>query len=230
MIPTASAVAAESKHGQHEMASSTASAPGRTVYLFLNTQEVAFVEAAVSRLIPVDEKWPGALEAGVPNYIDKQLAGAWGAGERLYRSGPWHKGEASQGYQLPFTPAELFRKALAVINREPSGAAFPKMRPEQQDEFLKELEAGGRDLDGVPSNVFFEHLWKSTVEGFFSDPVYGGNHNMTSWRMVGFPGAYGSYYDLVDQHGIAIQREPVSLAEDANGMVHMHPGIPASIR
>src|SRR5260370_38802073 len=81
-----------------------------TPYLFFNREEAAFVVAAVSRLIPGDEKSPGALEAGVPNYIDKQLGGAWGAGERLYRSGPWQPGTPSQGYQLPFTPAELFRR------------------------------------------------------------------------------------------------------------------------
>jgi gluconate 2-dehydrogenase gamma chain len=39
----------------------------------------------------------GALQAGVPNYIDKQLNGAWGADERLYRSGPWQAGTPSQG-------------------------------------------------------------------------------------------------------------------------------------
>lgn len=57
--------------------------PPPTTYIFFNPDEAAFVEAAVSRLISPDEEWGGALEAGVPNYIDKQLAGAWGAGERL---------------------------------------------------------------------------------------------------------------------------------------------------
>src|SRR6266446_5451319 len=75
-----------------------------TTYLFFNSEEAAFIEAAVARLIPADEQWGGAIEAGVPNYIDKQLGGAWGAGERLYRSGPWQPGTPSQGYQLPFTP------------------------------------------------------------------------------------------------------------------------------
>src|SRR5258708_11941428 len=87
-------------------------------YIFFNTEEAAFIEAAVSRLIPADEKWPGALEAAVPNYVDKQLAGAWGAGERLYRSGPWQQGTPSQGYQLPFTPAQLFHTSIAAINND----------------------------------------------------------------------------------------------------------------
>jgi gluconate 2-dehydrogenase gamma chain len=58
----------------------------------------------------------------------------------------------------------------------------------------------------------------STVEGFFSNPVYGGNRDMMAWRKIGFPGAYASYYDIVDQHGITIDRAPVSLAKTSTGM------------
>jgi len=47
-----------------------------TTYLFFNADEVAFVEAAIARLIPADHQWPGALEAGVANFIDKELNGA----------------------------------------------------------------------------------------------------------------------------------------------------------
>jgi gluconate 2-dehydrogenase gamma chain len=198
-----------------------------TNYLFFNSEEAAFIEAAVARLIPADEQWPGALEAGVPNYIDKQLAGAWGAGERLYRGGPWQPGTPSQGYQLPYTPAELFRTALGTINKHLTRTPFASMSGDDQDGYLKKLEAGGQDLNGVPSEVFFAHLWESTLEGFFSDPVYGGNTGMVSWRMIGFPGAYASYYDLVDQHGIKLDRAPMSLAEDVHGHVHPDPGIPA---
>jgi gluconate 2-dehydrogenase gamma chain len=197
-------------------------------YLFFNVEEAAFIEAAVARLIPKDDLWGGALEAGVPNYIDKQLAGAWGSGERLYRDGPWLPGTPSQGYQLPFTPAELFRTALRAINQELASTPFDQMSPDQQEEYLKGLVAGGKDLGGVPSQVFFAHLWESTVEGFFSDPVYGGNRNMVSWRMIGFPGAYASYYDVVDQHGIKIDRAPMSLAEDVHGHIHVNAAIPAT--
>jgi gluconate 2-dehydrogenase gamma chain len=204
-----------------------AAAATSTTYVFFNSEEAAFIEAVVARLIPADEEWSGAFEACVPNYIDKQLAGAWGSGERLYRSGPWQPGTPSQGYQLPYTPAELFRTALGAINKELSHTPFAKMSPDAQDSYLKNLEAGGKDLGGVPSDVFFAHLWESTLEGFFSDPVYGGNCNMASWRMIGFPGAYASYYDLVDQHGIKLDRAPMSLAEDAHGHVHLNPGIPA---
>ena len=219
---------------QHAAAAPPSAAPHqppRTTYLFFNMDESAFIEAAVSRLIPADDQWPGALEAGVPNYMDKQLAGAWGAGERLYRGGPWQQGTPSQGYQLPFTPAELFHTALAAINKElaQAGTPFATMSADQQDAYLRSLEAGGKNLGGAPSEMFFADLWALTIEGFFSDPVYGGNRDMVGWRMIGFPGAYASYYDLVDQYGITIDRPPMSLAEDAYGHIHMHPNIPARL-
>jgi gluconate 2-dehydrogenase gamma chain len=209
----------------HAATTRAGDAPHR--YSFFTPQEAAFIQAAVARLIPRDEEWGGAIEAGVPNYMDLQLAGAWGAGERLYRSGPWRPGIPGQGYQLPFTPAELFKKALASIRAEPSGQAFERALPAQQDAFLKGLEQERRDLGGVPSNVFFDHLWQLAQEGFFSDPVYGGNRDMVSWRMIGFPGAYASYYDLVDQHGIKLDRPPMSIGEDASQHIHHDPDIPA---
>jgi gluconate 2-dehydrogenase gamma chain len=115
--------------------------PAKTTYLFFNAEEVLFIEAACERLIPADESGPGALGAGVPNYLDKQLGGAWGAGERLYRSGPSAPGTTQQGYQLPFTPAELFRNRLRAIDRQLAAANTPfrEMSPDQRDAYLKSL-------------------------------------------------------------------------------------------
>jgi gluconate 2-dehydrogenase gamma chain len=211
-------------------APAAAPADEKPVYLYFNADEAAFIEAACERLIPSDDVGPGALDAGVPNYLDKQLGGSWGAGERLYRSGPWQQGTPSQGYQLPFTPAELFHNALRAILAEFDGkTAFKALAAEQQDAYLKSIEAGGKDLGGVPSGVFFQLLLQMTVEGYFSDPVYGGNKNMVAWKMIGFPGAYANYYDLVDKHGIKLDREPMSIASDRHGLIHPDPNIPAKL-
>jgi gluconate 2-dehydrogenase gamma chain len=201
----------------------------RAQYSFFAVEEASFVEAAIARLIPADDSGPGALEADVAVFIDRQLAGAWGAGERLYRSGPWQAGKPTQGYQLPFTPAELFRNGLRAITEDlgkTQHGRFAKLPAEDQDAYLKSLEGGGKDLGGVPSNVFFQSLLEMTIEGFFSDPVYGGNKNMVAWQMIGFPGAYANYYDLVDQHGVLFKRPPTSLAQDPGGTNHMHANPP----
>jgi gluconate 2-dehydrogenase gamma chain len=199
-----------------------------TNYLFFNREEAQFIEAAIARLIPTDAN-PGATEAGVSNYLDKQLGGAWGAGERLYLSGPWAPTRPGLGYQLPLTPGELFHISIKAINAElsKSGQTFWGMSPNRQDEYLHNLEAGGIDLNGVPSEIFFSQLWGMTVEGFFSDPVYGGNKDMVGWKLIGFPGAYASYYDLIDQHGIKFERQPMSLGQ-SSGHFMPDPNIPAS--
>src|SRR5579864_2730262 len=80
---------------------------------FLTAAELAFIEAALARLIPQDELGPGAREAGVANYIDRQLASPWGVDARRYRHGPWAEGTPQQGYQLPLTPQEVYRRGIA---------------------------------------------------------------------------------------------------------------------
>jgi gluconate 2-dehydrogenase gamma chain len=197
----------------------------KPVYIFFSPHEAAFIEAAVDRLIPPDANGPGAVAAGVPQYLDRQLGGAWGAGERLYRSGPWQEGTPSQGYQLPYTPAELFRHALRAIisgqsnvqsksqpKSQPSGG-FAKLPGPQQDAYLESLQNGAVQLDGVPGKVFFESLLGMTIEGYFSDPIYGGNRDMAAWKMIGFPGAYASFYELVDQHDLLYRRQPMSIGD-----------------
>lgn len=186
---------------------------------FLNHSERSFLTAAVDRLIPRDEHGAGAVDAGVVDYIDLQMAGSWGRGEQIYRHGPFRKGTPTQGYQLEYTPAELFRRSISAIHTHFSSqkTPFEKLTAEQKDVYLAALEKGTADLNGVPSNIFFDFLWKHTVEGFFSDPIYGGNKDKVGWKMLGFPGAYADYFNLIDKHGVEFHREPLSIADGAVG-------------
>lgn len=187
------------------------------MFFFFTEPEAAFVRAAVDRLIPPDEEWPGAAWAGVVTYIDRQLAGAYGNGARLYLEGPWEVGLPQQGYQLRYTPAQLYRVAIEEIRRDVAGRfngqEFWELEPDAQDGVLKALEEGRVELPSLPSAVFFETLLANTIEGFFADPVYGGNRDMVSWRMIGFPGAYAQYVDLVEEYGRPFGRPPMSIAE-----------------
>jgi gluconate 2-dehydrogenase gamma chain len=198
--------------------------PGEKPGHFCNESELRFLESAVDRLIPPDERWPGASGAGVAEYIDRQLAGPWGRGEQLYRHGPFHKGLPTQGYQLEYTWAELFRRSINAVNHHftTQGTSFARLTNEQKDAYLASLEKGGIDLDGVPSDTFFEALLKVTVQGFFADPMYGGNKDMVGWRMIGFPGAYADYFDLIDKHGMEFKREPLSIADRESPYSSVH--------
>lgn len=190
------------------------------IHLFFTEAEAAFVRAAVDRLIPPDENWAGAAEAGVVDYIDRQLAGAYGNGAGMYLAGPWARGTPEQGYQLPLTPAELYRRAIPQLAEhvaaQHGGKAFAELAPEIQDQVLKALESGEVGPEAVLGAVFFETLLANTIEGFFADPIYGGNRDMVGWRMVGFPGAYGQFAYLVEDHGRHFDQPPVSMAHNAH--------------
>ena len=184
---------------------------------FFNRDEVRMVEAALARLVPADELGPGAREAGVAVFLDTQLAGAWGSGDNLYGQGPFAAGTPQQGYQLSFTPAAMFRMGLAKLDESAKhlhgGTAFANLAPEQQDGLLAQAEQGKVDFGPLPANVFFAALLDVTMEGFFGDPLYGGNQEMIGWKLIGFPGAYGSYANDIERHGVAWTRPPVSITD-----------------
>lgn len=174
------------------------------------------MDAVASRLIPSDELGPGAKEAGVTFFLDQQLAGGWGTGDHFYRQGPFEAGTPEQGYQLSFTPAQMFRLGLGKLDeasRTASNKGFAELSPADQDAMLKRMQAGELDFSPLPSVIFFQALLDGTMEGFFSDPIYGGNSGMAGWTLVGFPGAYASYANDIDRHGVAWTRPPVSIAD-----------------
>lgn len=190
------------------------SVPIEHAWHFFNGDEARAVDAAVARIIPTDDTGPGATEAGVAVFIDRQLAGAWGDGAQLYRRPPFLPGTPQQGYQLAFTPAEMFRLGFAKLDesaRQAHGAAFADLTVQQQDELLGLTEQGKLDFGALPSAVFFGALLDLVMEGFFSDPIYGGNRDKIGWKLVGFPGVHASYANDIQRHGVAWTRPPASI-------------------
>ena len=185
-------------------------------YLFFIEPEIAFIEAAVDRLIPPDNIGPGALGLDVAYYIDGQLESAYGNGERMYLEGPFGAGTETQGYQLPLRPSEFYRIAIADINNYCSsnfqGKSFAELNIDTQEQVLSGLEKGEIFLTTVPGEVFFGLLLQNTIEGYFSDPVHGGNRDMGSWKMIGFPGARADFRADVGKSEPVIY-PPVSLAK-----------------
>ena len=172
---------------------------------YFTSDETAFVDAAVSRLIPNDELGPGAKEAGVTHFIDRQLGGPYGRGQTWYMQGPWREGTQQQGYQLKITPAELYRAAIADVNdycsKSFGGKRFADLDGATQDKVLQGLEKGDVKLARVPARQFFDMLWQNTQSGFLADPMYGGNRDFAGWKLIGFPGPRYNYVAEIGQHG-----------------------------
>lgn len=170
----------------------TAAAPAGAGYAYLNLEEAAFVEAVVDHMVPADEYSPKGTDVGINNYIDRALAGGWGKGDRLYMQGPWKQGTPSQGYQLPLTPADLYRTGIAAANAfciKTYGTSFDKITAGQRQEFLLGLQAGKVAFEnGPPARIFFTTLYQNVMEGMFADPIHGGNRNKAGWKLIGFPG------------------------------------------
>jgi len=185
-------------------------------YGYLTGPEVRFLEAAAERLIPTDELGPGGKDAGVACYIDGQLRSAWGTHGRNYRSGPWLEGTPEQGFQSRLTPQEIYRIGIREINNYCLGTyekPFDQLQPEKQDEVLKALEKGEFKLPSLSSKLFFDLLWRNTEEGYFADPMYGGNRGKVGWKLVGFPGVpSGAYKDHLDKSEL-YRAEPVSILD-----------------
>ena len=186
-------------------------------WLVLTAEEVAFFSATSDTMIPKDELSPSGSECGVPSFIDRQLASAFGAGARMYRAGPFHQGTPEQGYQSPLTPRDFFAAGVEATNawsRKTYGKTFDRLSSEQRIQALKEMEEGKAKFDGLDAKLFFQRLLAITMEGFFSDPIYGGNRNKASWRMLGFPGLPATYADKLEQYrNKRYVAEPQSIAD-----------------
>jgi gluconate 2-dehydrogenase gamma chain len=165
---------------------------------FFDEKEALIVAAAAARIFPSDESGPGAPEAGVVIYIDRQLAGPYGRDRYRYTHAPFEEGPPELGYQGKATPREIYREGLKGL------AGFDRLAPSEQDKALKQIE----------SSLFFSLLRQHTIEGMFCDPIHGGNVDMVGWQLIGFPGPRMSNYEDIDKHfGQAFRPKPVSLSD-----------------
>jgi len=194
-----------------------ASGAAPDTWLVLTAEEVAFFSATSDTMIPADALSPSGTECGVPAFIDRQLAGALGAGAKMYRAGPYHQGAPEQGYQLPLVPRDYFAAGVKATNAwstKTYGKSFDRLTAGQRAEALTAMESGKAPFEDFDSRAFFQRLLVITMEGFFSDPIYGGNRNKASWRMLGFPGLPATYADKLEQYrNKRYVAEPQSIAD-----------------
>ncbi len=161
--------------------------------------EARVVQAACARIFPTDESGPGATEAGVVVYIDRQLAGPYGRDAGRYTKGPWvTDGWSGHGYQGKENPREIYAAGIGSL-----GADFAELDEDQQDVRLLAVE----------DSMFFGMLRSHTVEGMFCDPLHGGNADLIGWQLLGFPGPVLSYKDRIEDYGKPHRPAPRSLEQ-----------------
>ena len=189
---------------------------------FTREQDFNVLMASTEQLLPEDEHGPGAIGLGVPYYIDKQLAGRWGVNARDYRHSPYtielsenDKTAGLAGEQSILDRGSIFVLGLRKLDDESQkrfGTSFDQAEEDQQIEVLSDFEANKVKLKGLKASQFFALLLQSTLEGAYSDPLYGGNRNMEGWKMKEFPGAQASYMAYIEQDEFQ-KMDPISLRD-----------------
>ena len=95
------------------------------------------------------------------------------------------------------TPAELVRLGVEQMNGycvKNHQNTFHLLAKNTKEELLKKLQSGQITFEnGLSGKTFFDLLYQTVNEGFFCDPIYGGNANKASWRMLGFPGVIATH-------------------------------------
>lgn len=195
--------------------------PSQARVFFGRFEDFAVLATATELIFPKDDNGPGAIELDVPYFIDKQLAGTWGINGDDYRQGPFtgleglkkiEKADEKVNHSRA-NRGKIFIEGLRLMNTESTkrfDTSFDQATEEQQHEIMSDLEAGKLDMKSTPSDAFFALLKQATLEGAFSDPLYGGNKNMDGWRMKEFAGARPSYADVIESEEF-VKLDPISL-------------------
>jgi gluconate 2-dehydrogenase gamma chain len=166
---------------------------------FFTGDEARMIAAACERIFPSDENGPGAKEAGVIIYIDRQLAGPYGRDRYRYTKGPFIDSVPEHGYQGKANPQDIYREGVRML-----GDGFADLEGAKQDERLRAIER----------TAFFQMLRTHTIEGMFSDPMHGGNVGLIGWQLIGYPGPLMSYHDEISKYdGQPLRRKPMTLEQ-----------------
>lgn len=181
---------------------------------FFTPEEAAVVEAIADRLIPPDELGAGGKDAGCAVFIDRQLMGPYGTNEWLYMEAPFvPDAPGNFGPQSSLTPRQRYREGLAALTgytkQAFGGRLFHQLDAADQDRVLTGLEKGDVKIEN--GRAFFTQVHANVVEGYFADPLYGGNKDMVGWKLVGFPGVRYDYRDVIANPNKPYTLPPVSL-------------------
>jgi gluconate 2-dehydrogenase gamma chain len=170
---------------------------------FFTAKEARVVSAACESICPRDASGPGAADAGVVIYIDRQLAGPYGRDKYRYVKPPFVLSVPEHGYQGKESPREIYRAGIRTLRN------FGELSTDERIRKLKDIE----------SSSFFQLLRRHTIEGMFCDPAHGGNTGLAGWVLIGYPGPQWSYRADIDQHFGQAWRPKATTLEQVSGRV-----------
>lgn len=192
------------------------SAAGDYKPTFFTAVEWAFLIAACDRLIPSDHVGPGAVELGVPEFLDRHMHSPYANGGIWYMQGPFVEAAPEFGYQGRLNLRETLRIGIKAIDahckKTFAGKAFAELSEAQQEELLTSAESGKLALEDISSKLFFSNLLNEVRNGYFADPSHGGNKNMGAWKMIGYPGMRADYADWITVRDKPYPLAPVDLS------------------
>src|SRR5690625_7630210 len=85
---------------------------------FTRYEDLQVLEHATERIFPEDDNGPGAVELGVPYYIDKQLAGDFGSNKDDYMEAHKRDLEGADSYKTLITSGDVFLTGLRNVKSE----------------------------------------------------------------------------------------------------------------
>lgn len=137
-----------------------------TPFLFFTEDEATLMAEICEQIIPEEENGPGATQAGVIYYIDKQLHEVFHQDKQAYREG---------------------LMAIQASCIDIYDTYFEELGRDQQISFLNKMEA-----NDLPGNYWKDHaasglfamMVRHSMQGFYGPPRHGGNKDYISYRMI----------------------------------------------
>ena len=180
--------------------------------------KLAFITAAVDTIIPADELSPSGSDCGVATFIDRQLAGAYGSGARLYRQGPFPKAKPELGYQLELNPREFFRAGIAAANeftRKTYGKDFDRLSESDRDRRVQDAWRRARRISRAsPARCSSTRCCRSPWRASSPTRCTAATATWPAGRWSAYPGLPATYRDEIKTYfNKKYDKPPQSIAD-----------------
>ena len=208
---------------------------------FLSADELATLRALCARLVPgpPEEPDPGALEAGVPEYVDLLLGAFEGARPPIFAGGPFsHRDGGGANAFADFLELDAIEERVWRTHIEGSRGLPEREWNDPVIGLQEHYRAGLATLDEAAARLFgarfaalapwradlllrtvlgevrtfLDLAFRHAIEGMYGAPEYGGNRGGVGWSYTRWPGDHQPHAYTAREIGEpdADQREAVA--------------------